>query len=112
MGANGAEEQPHAAIFARQAGGQRRGASNYVFMLHSSTMILSFILPNAPFPIYIGHTWGANKNRASGILLLACKAVLIASIMAHAVGIANGSGRSALPTRLDGPNFIVQSPII
>jgi cation transport ATPase len=54
-------------------------ASAYLLMLHGGTAMLTLILLGALFPLHIGRAWRAKKNRATGIVMLACNTMLIAT---------------------------------
>ncbi|MGH6848641.1 MAG: hypothetical protein ACREC0_14770 [Methylocella sp.] len=54
-------------------------AATYLLMVHGGAAMLTLMLLGALFPIHIGRAWRARKNRATGIVMLACNAVLIAT---------------------------------
>ena len=51
----------------------------YLLMVHGGAAMVTLMLLGALFPLHIGRAWRAKKNRASGIVMLAFNAVLIAS---------------------------------
>jgi cation transport ATPase len=51
----------------------------YLLMVHGGAAMVTLMLLGALFPLHIGRAWRARKNRATGILMLACNAVLIAT---------------------------------
>ena len=51
----------------------------YLLMVHGGAAMVTLMLLGALFPLHIGRAWRARKNRASGIVMLAFNAVLIAS---------------------------------
>ncbi len=54
-------------------------AAAYLLMLHGGTAMLTLMLLGALFPLHISRAWRAGKNRATGIVMLAFNAVLIAT---------------------------------
>jgi hypothetical protein len=50
-----------------------------LLMLHGGTAMLTLMLLGALVPVHIGRAWRAGKNRATGIVMLAFNAVLIAT---------------------------------
>jgi hypothetical protein len=54
-------------------------AAAYLLMVHGGAAMVTLMLLDALFPLHIGRAWRAKKNRASGIVMLAFNAVLIAS---------------------------------
>jgi hypothetical protein len=48
-------------------------------MVHGGGAMLTLMLLGALFPVHIGRAWRAKKNRATGIVMLAFNAVLIAT---------------------------------
>ena len=57
----------------------RQQAAAYLLKVHGGAAMLTLMLLGALFPLHIGHAWRAKKNRATGIVMLACNAVLIAT---------------------------------
>lgn len=51
----------------------------YLLMLHGGTAMLTLMLLGALFPLHVGRAWQARKNRATGVIMMACNAVLIAT---------------------------------
>jgi hypothetical protein len=51
----------------------------YLLMVHGGATMLTLMLLGALFPLHIGRAWRARKNRATGIVMLAFNAVLIAT---------------------------------
>jgi hypothetical protein len=49
----------------------------YLLMLHGGTAMLTLMLLGALVPVHIGRAWRARKNRATGIVMVACNAALI-----------------------------------
>jgi cyanate permease len=49
----------------------------WLIMLHGGTAMLTLMLLGALVPVHIGRAWRARKNRATGIVMAACNAVLI-----------------------------------
>jgi cation transport ATPase len=54
-------------------------AAAYLLMVHGGTAMPTLMLLGALFPLHIGRAWRAKKNRATGIVMLAFNAVLIAT---------------------------------
>lgn len=54
-------------------------AAAYLLMVHGGAAMLTLMLLGALFPLHIGRAWRAEKNRATGIVMLAFNAVLIAT---------------------------------
>jgi cation transport ATPase len=54
-------------------------AAAYLLMLHGAAAMPTLMLLGAIFPVHIGRAWRARKNRATGIVMLAFNAVLIAT---------------------------------
>jgi hypothetical protein len=54
-------------------------AAATLLMIHGGTAMLTLMLLGALFPLHIGRAWRARKNRATGIIMLAFNAVLIAT---------------------------------
>lgn len=52
-------------------------APAYCLMVHGGTAMLALMLLGALFPLHIGRAWRARKNRATGIVMIVCNAVLI-----------------------------------
>jgi hypothetical protein len=50
-------------------------------MIHGGAAILTLMLLGALFPLHIGRAWRAKKNRATGNVMLAFNAVLIATTL-------------------------------
>src|SRR5664279_3720205 len=50
-----------------------------LLMLHGGTAMLTLMLLGALVPVHIGRAWRARKNRATGIIMTVCNAVLIAT---------------------------------
>jgi hypothetical protein len=50
-----------------------------LLMLHGGTAMLSLMLLGALIPVHIWRAWRAKKNRTTGIVMVACNAVLIAT---------------------------------
>jgi cation transport ATPase len=61
------------------ANGEIWQQSAYLLMVHGGAAMVTLMLLGALFPLHIGRAWRARKNRATGILMLACNAVLIAT---------------------------------
>ncbi|MGH6804475.1 MAG: hypothetical protein ACREC3_14085 [Methyloceanibacter sp.] len=55
-----------------------KGAAAYLLMVHGAAMITLMLL-GALFPLHIGRAWRAKKNRATGSVMIACNAMLIAT---------------------------------
>jgi len=53
-------------------------AAAYLLKVHGGAAMLTVMLLGV-FPLHIGRAWRAKKNRATGIVMLACNAVLIAT---------------------------------
>ena len=51
----------------------------YLLMVDGGAAMLTLMLLGALFPLHIGRAWRAEKNRATGIVMLAFNAVLIAT---------------------------------
>jgi heme A synthase len=51
----------------------------YLLMVHGGAAMLTLMLLGALFPLHIRRAWRARKNRATGIVMLAFNAVLIAT---------------------------------
>ncbi len=51
----------------------------YLLMLHGGAAMVTLMLLGALFPLHIGRAWRAGKNRATGVVMLAFNAVLIAT---------------------------------
>jgi cation transport ATPase len=54
-------------------------AAAYLLMVHGGAATVTLMLLGALFPLHIGRAWRARKNRATGIVMLAFNAVLIAA---------------------------------
>jgi MFS family permease len=54
-------------------------ATAYFLMVHGGAAMVTLMLLGALFPLHIGRAWRAKKNRATGIVMLAFNAVLIAT---------------------------------
>jgi cation transport ATPase len=54
-------------------------APAYCLMVHGGAAMLTLMLFGALFPLHIGRAWRAKKNRVTGIVMIACNAVLIAT---------------------------------
>ncbi|MGB6324215.1 MAG: hypothetical protein WBG11_00175 [Methylocella sp.] len=54
-------------------------AAAYLLMVRGGAAMLTLMLLGALFPLHIGRAWRARKNRATGIVMLAFNAVLIAT---------------------------------
>jgi hypothetical protein len=48
-----------------------------LLMVHGGTAMLTLMLLGALVPVHMGRAWRARKNRATGILMAGCNAVLI-----------------------------------
>lgn len=57
-------------------------ASATFLMLHGGASMLTLMLLGALFPLHITRAWRARKNLGTGILMLACNAVLVATAFA------------------------------
>jgi cation transport ATPase len=54
-------------------------ASAYFLILHGGAAMLILMLLGALFPLHIDRAWRAKKNRVTGIVMVTCNAVLIAT---------------------------------
>lgn len=54
-------------------------APAYCLMVHGGTAMLVLMLLGALFPLHIGRAWRARKNRVTGVVMIACNAMLIAT---------------------------------
>ncbi len=48
-----------------------------LLMIHGGTAMVTLMLLGALVPVHVGRAWRARKNRATGILMAVCNAVLI-----------------------------------
>ena len=54
-------------------------AAATLLMVHGGAAMVTLMLLGALFPLHIGRAWRARKNRATGIVMVAFNAVLIAT---------------------------------
>jgi hypothetical protein len=54
-------------------------AATYLLLVHGGAAMLTLMLLGALFLVHIGRAWRAKKNRATGIVMLAFNAMLIAT---------------------------------
>ncbi|WGJ14745.1 hypothetical protein QEV83_19390 [Methylocapsa sp. D3K7] len=50
-----------------------------LLMIHGGTAMVTLMLLGALVPVHVGRAWRARKNRATGIIMAVCNAVLIAT---------------------------------
>ena len=48
-----------------------------LLMIHGGTAMVTLMLLGALVPVHVGRAWRARKNRATGIIMAVCNAVLI-----------------------------------
>lgn len=48
-----------------------------LLMIHGGTAMVTLMLLGALIPVHVGRAWRARKNRATGIIMALCNAVLI-----------------------------------
>lgn len=57
-------------------------AAATLLMLHGGASMLTLMLLGALFPLHIGRAWRARKNRGTGLVMLACNGLLVATAFA------------------------------